>query len=456
MSMFSLLITSFIFGSILFCSNVFLNFYNKKRYIPKNEYKTLNDKFNEIVIQTKITENSLSVIQKENFNLNQKLEIKENKINFLNREITEVKAKNKTLIERLSIQKEEITEIQKTAHLQFEKIANQILEEKSDKFVKVNKFNIESILKPLDENINNFKKKVEETYEKESKITFSLGERVKELIEQTNKISNEANNLANALKSQIKQQGNWGEMILENILQQSGLTKEREYFLQQTIKNKEGKILRPDILVKLPDNRTIIIDSKVSLIAYERYSSANTAEQQALYLKKHLHSIRTHIDELSHKNYDELENSLDFTIMFIPIEPAYLAAIQNDESLWSEAYSKRILLISPTNLIACLKIINNLWKKEMQSKNAKEIVKQSSLLYEKLVNFIETFEKIGKQIEQTQDSYIKAKNQLNSGKNNLINQALKMKQLGLNPKKEISTTMLSSEIEIQKTNNKKS
>ncbi|MDR2520534.1 MAG: DNA recombination protein RmuC [Bacteroidales bacterium OttesenSCG-928-I14] len=434
-----------VIGFVPFCFILFFCLHKKKIYVLRCNYKILNDKFNEVTIQTKIAENSIFVIQKNNSELNSKLETKENEINFLNRKIAEVRAENKALLEKLSTQKEEITRIQKIAHLQFEKIANQILEEKSNKFIKLNQFNIESILKPLDDNISSFRKKVEETYDKESKIRFSLGEKVKELIEQTNKVSSEANNLANALKNQTKKQGNWGEMILESVLQQSGLTKEREYFLQETIKSKDGKILRPDILVKLPDNRTIIIDSKVSLIAYERYSSTNDLDQQKLHIKDHLYSIRAHINELSNKNYDDLETSLDFTMMFIPIEPAYLVAIQNDGTLWSEAYSKRILLVCPNNLIACLKIINDLWKKEMQSANAKEIVKQSLSLYEKLVGFIETFEKIGKQIEQTQDSYIKAKNQLTNGRNNLINQVIKMKKLGFNSKKEISTTIFSTE-----------
>ena len=389
--------------------------------------------------------------QREGARLNEKLTQKENEIIALNRKIAEETATNKILCEKLETQKNEILEIQKISRLEFEKIANQILEEKSGKFTEINRTNIEAILKPLGENISGFKKKVEETYDKESKQRFSLEEKVKELVEQTNKVSSEANNLANALKGQVKKQGNWGEMILESILQKSGLEKDREYFLQQTIKDEQGKNLRPDVLVKLPDNRTIIIDSKVSLIAYDRLAAAETADEQKLHLNDHLKSIYVHIDELGEKQYDNLDSSLDFTMMFVPIEPAYLIAVQNDTDLWAYAYSKRILLISPTNLIACLKLITDLWKRELQSKNALEIVKQGELLYEKFVTFVSTLEDVGKYINKTQESYTTALGQLNTGKGNLVKRALDLKNLGLKSGKRISEAMLPSDIEQEET-----
>jgi DNA recombination protein RmuC len=288
---------------------------------------------------------------------------------------------------------------------------------------------------------------VEETYDKESKQRFSLEEKVRELVEQTNKVSSEANNLANALKGQTKKQGNWGEMILESILQKSGLVRDREYFLQQTIKDEEGNNLRPDVLVKLPDNRVIIIDSKVSLVAYDRYCSTEVMEEQRIYLAEHLKSIYNHIDELQGKKYDNLEASLDFTMMFVPIEPAYLIAIQYDQDLWAYAYSRRILLISPTNLIACLKLMADLWKRELQSKNAMEIVKRGELLYEKFVTFTSTLEELGKHINRSQQSYSTAVGQLNSGSGHLVGQALKLKNLGLKSNKEIPAAMLPTDHE---------
>ncbi|CAN5703885.1 DNA recombination protein RmuC [soil metagenome] len=367
--------------------------------------------------------------------------------NKLNTDKSTLTANNAALTEKLTTQKEEIINIQKTAHLQFEKIANQILEEKSGKFTEANKANIEAILKPLGENIDNFKKKVEETYDKESKQRFSLEEKVKELVEQTNKVSNEANNLATALKGQAKKQGNWGEMILESILQKSGLVRDREYFLQQTIKDEDGRSLRPDVLVKLPDNRIIIIDSKVSMVAYDRFSSADSADEQTIHLTAHLKSIYGHIDDLHGKKYDNLEASLDFTMMFVPIEPAYLISIQADQDLWAYAYSKRILLISPTNLIACLKLMADLWKREMQSKNAMEIVKRGELLYEKFVTFASTLEDVGKHINKSQQSYTAAIGQLNSGSGHLVGQALKLKNLGLKSNKEVPVSLLPADFE---------
>ena len=383
-------------------------------------------------------------------------------IKLLNEKVNKITSENSTLIannnalnEKLTTQKEEILEMQKTSHLQFEKIANQILEEKTGKFTESNKTSIEALLKPLGENIDTFKKKVEETYDKESKQRFSLEEKVKELVEQTNKVSTEANNLASALKGQVKKQGNWGEMILESILQKSGLEKDREYFLQQTIKDDDGNNLRPDVLVKLPGNRIIIIDSKVSLVAYDRYSSADAIEQQKIHLQEHLNSIYAHVDSLASKKYDNIDEALDFTMMFVPIEPAYLIAIQADQELWAYAYAKRILLISPTNLIACFKLMADLWKREMQSKNAMEIVKRGELLYEKFVAFVTTLEDVGKHINKTQQSYNSAIGQLNSGTGNLLGQALKLKNLGLKSSKEIPTNLLSSDFEIEEGNGEK-
>lgn len=413
----------------------------------QNENNSLNQSIAEEKANNKSLGENISTQKETNKKLSEQVDQLNENVRKLNSENSTLIANNNALTEKLASHKEEIAEMQKTSHLQFETIANKILEEKAGKFTEVNKFNIDAILKPLGENIETFKKKVEETYDKESKQRFSLEEKVKELVEQTNKVSSEANNLATALKGQAKKQGNWGEMILESILQKSGLVKDREYFLQQTIKDEEGKNLRPDVLVKLPDNRIIIIDSKVSLVAYDRFSSADTPEEQSIHLTEHLKSIYAHIDDLQNKKYDNLEKSLDFTMMFIPIEPAYLISIQTDQDLWTYAYSKRILLISPTNLIACLKLMADLWKRELQSKNAMEIVRRGELLYEKFVGFVGTIEELGKQIGKTQVSYTTAIGQLNSGSGNLVTQALKLKELGLKSSKEIPTSLLPNGIE---------
>lgn len=405
-----------------------------------HENATLNaslDKFEQFQSQLRNT-----IESEKKINLSQQEEL-----NRLNKWASELKAGNSFLEEKLGSQKQEIEDIRKKSHVEFENLANRILEEKVNKFTQTNRENLDQILKPLGENLNQFKKKVEETYDIESKQRFSLEEKVKELMEQSNRISQEANNLTNALKGQAKKQGNWGEIILESILDKSGLQKNREYRIQVSQQNEDGLTLRPDIMVYLPDERTIIIDSKVSLNAYERYCSAETKEEQELNLNLHLKSIYQHIDDLSKKRYDELSQELDFIMMFIPIEPAYLLAIQEDQELWSYAYQKRILLISPTNLIAALKLITDLWKRDQQSKNALEIAKQGEKLYEKVVGFFETMDDIEKHLNKSQEVFLKAKKQLRDGRGNIAGQAMKLKNMGIQSGKSIPAQFIPTDLD---------
>lgn len=349
--------------------------------------------------------------------------------------------------DKLNLQKQEVEEIRKKFTVEFENIANRIFDEKSSKFTRLNHDNLSSLLKPLGDNIESFKKKVEETYDKESKQRFSLEEKIKDLVLQTDKVSQEANNLASALKGDSKKQGDWGEVVLENILQASGLRKNYEFFMQENIKDDEGNNLRPDVLVKLPDERVIIVDSKVSLRSYERFYNADNEEEQKRNLKDHLNAIYAHINLLQSKKYDNLSTALDFVMMFIPIEPAYLLAVQHDPDLWSYAYSKRILLISPTNLIACLKLIEDLWKRDMQTKQIKDIVDRGEKMYEKFVGFVETLDKLGKQLNDVQKTYAQSVNQLTTGSGNLIGQAQKLRSLGLKSSKELPPAMVKDDPE---------
>ena len=365
----------------------------------------------------------------------------------LTSQVSGLTANNKLLTDKLDTQKTEIEELQKTAHLQFEKIANKLFEEKSVRFTETNKTNLEALLNPLKEDIGKFKTKVEETHTEDTKQRVSLEERIKGLIDQTNRVSTEANNLATALKGKPQKRGNWGEMILERILEMSGLTKDREYFVQGSIKDDEGNNLRPDVRINLPDRRVIMIDSKVSLIAYDSFSATENPEEQKIYLAKHLEASNNHIEQLSNKHYDNLGSTLDFTMMFIPIEPAYLLTIQADQSIWARAYEKRILLVSPTNLIACLKLFSDLWKRDNQSKNALKIVKQGEALYDKFVLFTKTFEEIGDSIKSSQIKYDKALGQLKDGRGNLINQGVQLKNLGLKSDKRFSENLLAESAE---------
>ena len=352
--------------------------------------------------------------------------------------IQQLKAQNDGLNDKLNTLRKEIDETRKTFEIEFKNMAQTILDEKTQKFTELNKTNMDSILKPLSENIENFKKKVEEAYDKESKERFSLGDRVKELLELNQKISKEATDLTKALKGDSKKQGNWGEVILERILEKSGLEKGREYSTQESYRDDHGNIFGPDVVLTYPDDRKVVIDSKVSLVAYEKYASSDDIDEQKLFLKEHIRSLRSHIDSLSLKKYDELVKSLDFTMMFIPIEPAYLEAVRDDEDLWHYAYNKRILLISPTHLVSAIKMIADLWKRDDQNRNAEEIAKRGGLLYDKFVGFVENLERVGKNIDQAGKAYDDAFKQLKTGSGNLLTQAENLRKLGVKNTKDLS------------------
>lgn len=363
-------------------------------------------------------------------------------------ESANLKANLQAKEEQLKHQQSELVNTREQLNKDFQILANKILEEKSSRFTDINRLNMESILKPLGEKLSEFKTKVEETYDKESKQRFSLEERIRELVVLNHQISEDANNLTKALKGNNKIQGNWGEMILESILEKSGLKKGEEYFSQdmltdengQKILNSENKALQPDIVILYPGGRKIVIDSKVSLNGYIKYVEADMDEMRIIAEKEHITSIKKHIDELSSKAYQDYIESLDFVMMFIPNEPAYILAMQLDSGLWDYAYRKRILLISPTNLIASLKVVADLWKREAQSRNAQEIAKRGAILYDKFAGFVETLQEIGKNIDRTQKSYDKAFIQLKDGNGNLIRQAEMLKELGIKPQKELPNT----------------
>jgi len=337
----------------------------------------------------------------------------------------------------LKLKEEELEKMQEKLTLQFENLANRILEVNTQKFELKSQQSMQQLLKPLGEQILEFKKKVEDTHIEDTRQRSTLEERIRGLIEQTNVMSAQANNLAEALKGSPKTQGNWGEMILERILEQSGLERDTHYVMQESFRNEQGNILYPDVVIHLPGERVIVVDSKVSLVAYERYASGASAEEQQPALTEHLLSMKKHIDELAAKQYDNFRGSLDFVMMFIPVEPAYLIAIQQDPSLWSYAYRKRIVLISPTNLIACLKLMSDLWSREMQNKNAMMIAKRGELLLKKFENFVDTLYLLGGSIKKSQEAYDTAMGQLREGQGNLIGQANKLRELGVKAYKSL-------------------
>lgn len=348
------------------------------------------------------------------------------------------KASENALKDKLLNQKNEIEKLNEKFKMEFENIANEILEKKTQTFTKLNESNMKTLLDPLGLKIGEFKKQVEDTYGKESNERASLKTEVKNLMLLNVQLASEAKNLTRALKSESKTQGRWGEMILEKILDKSGLRKGEEFFMEHQLFDEQGKALlsavsgkkmRPDALVKYPEDRHVIIDAKVSLASFIRLTETEDVELQQAELIGHVKSIKNHIDELSAKAYEDYDKSLDFVMMFIPNESAYFAGLQGDSKLWEYAYDKRILLISPTNLIAALKLLSDLWKRERNDRNAVAIADRAVKMYEKMVGFVESLEAVGKNLDTAKIKYDDAVKQLQSGRDNFFSQAGKMKKL---------------------------
>jgi DNA recombination protein RmuC len=332
-----------------------------------------------------------------------------------------------------------LQEAREQLKMEFQNVANKIFEDKSQKFTEQNRENIEGVLKPMREQLLDFKKKVEDVYDKESKDRVSLLNEIIHLKTLNERISEDAVNLTNALKGQSKTRGSWGEMILERVLEESGLQKGREYEVQTMYASEEGQRRHPDVIVHLPEGKDIVIDSKVSLTAYEKYCTAGTEEIRDKRLKEHIISIRTHIKALSEKRYEELEGirTLDFVLMFLPIEGAFWTAIESEQGLFNEAFDRNIMLVSPSTLLATLRIINNIWRYEDQNKNALIIAKKAGDLYDKFVGFVEALDEVGQKIDKARESYQTARNRLTEGRGNLVRRSIELRQLGVKAQKEL-------------------
>jgi DNA recombination protein RmuC len=351
---------------------------------------------------------------------------------------------NTNLLEKLQNQKSEIEELQKKFTTEFENIAHKILKENTQEFTLVSHKNMSDILNPLKEKILNFEKKVEDTYQKGLKDQTDLQAELKKLFELNARISEEANNLTKALKSDSKKQGNWGEVVLERVLERSGLVKGQEYETQIRTTDADGRGLQPDVIIKLPENKHIIIDAKVSLVAYEAYSSSDDPESQALFLKQHVESIKTHVKGLSEKNYQHAGgfDTPDFVLLFMPVEPAFSSAIQADIGLFNFAWERKIVIVSPSTLLATLRTVASIWKHEKQTQNALDIARQGGALYDKFVGFLKNLEEIGSQIERLSKTYEEAKNKMTDGRGNLIRQVESLKILGAKTTKSIPDSYL--------------
>lgn len=429
-----------------------LNEKNTKLSEFERTTKTLNtqlrEKVDELATAKSNLESTKSLLDDKNekydalfkFNSDQTEEL-----NSVKNENSEYKAKYDALNEKLETQLKDFNTLRQSAELSFKNIAQQILDNSSNQLKETSKESLEAILKPYSEKMADLKQTVSEAYEKEARGFASFDERMKSLLEQTNVVSIQANNLASALKGDHRLQGSWGEATLEQILEVSGLTKGTHYYSQSTHKDENDKNIRPDFEINLPDNRKIIIDSKVSLNAYEAaYNATNNVEREKK-LEEHIKAIKNHIDKLSSKNYNQIKNAFNFVFMFIPIEPAYQAALQKEPGLHRYAAEKKILLVSTTTLLVSLRLVKDMWLLDAQNRNVKNIIDKVNDVYEKLVNFLENYLKIGTQLSKVTGIYNEATKQLSSGRGNAIKRLTELKKLGIPSEKQIPEELQSFE-----------
>lgn len=359
-------------------------------------------------------------------------------------ELATAKADGSNLHQKLLEQKNELDELNQRFTKEFENLANRILDEKGKKFTELNENNIKNILDPLRSRINEFENKIQQTHVEQEKERSALKEQLRTLTDMNKKMSDETINLTRALKGEAKTQGNWGEMILEKILEKSGLRKGMEYDVQASFTAENGSRLQPDVIIHLPDQKKLVVDSKVSLVAYERYNSSDSKEEQEQYLREHVLSLRNHVKGLSAKNYQNLYQigSPDFVLLFVPIEPAFSLAVANDDSLYNDAFEKNIIIVSTSTLLATLRTIDNIWKQERQSRNVIEIARQSGELYDKFASVVEDFIEVGKSMRKSSEAYEGAMKKLHTGKGNVISRFETLKTLGAKVSKTINPKIL--------------
>jgi DNA recombination protein RmuC len=393
---------------------------------------------------------SNQMLQSDKNDLSAKLNDSHAHVLKLNNELTAAMSAEKNIEQRLAEQKGEMEQLNQRFKVEFENLAAKILEEKSQKFTEQNKQSLDTILNPLKEKIKDFEGKVQKVYDTEAAERNMLKGEIKQLMSLNQLMHQDAQNLTKALKGDAKMQGNWGEFILESILEKSGLVKDREYIAQASISTEDGKRFQPDILINLPDGKCLVIDSKVSLVAYERYVSADDEMVKALSLKEHLQSVRSHIKGLSDKNYQNLygAKSLDFVLLFVPIESAFALSVQNDAQLFNDAFERNIVIVSPSTLLATLRTVANIWRQENQNKNAIDIANKAGDMYDKFVGFVDDLIGLGNKMRDSQKAYEAAMNKLHQGTGNLVKRSEDLKKLGAKATKAIPQTLIDrSELE---------
>ncbi|WP_236588725.1 DNA recombination protein RmuC [Amphritea japonica] len=417
----------------------------------KNQY--MEQKVQQISVQVReleLDQVRLQQVECQKFDQDEQLAEQQEQLDNLQRLLSQRQARIAELESRLESERESqseklqlLTEARDQLKSEFQNLANKIFEEKSAKFTSANRDSLGSLLTPLKDQLGEFKRKVEDVYDKEAKDRRSLYEQISHLKELNQQMSVDAVNLTNALKGESKTQGNWGEVILERVLEQSGLRKGYEYETQVSL-NEEGQRYMPDVIIRLPDDKDVIVDAKVSLTAYEQYCSTDEVAEQERALAEHLQSIRNHVRGLSDKAYQNLEGvrSLDFVLMFIPVEGAFLLALQQDKDLFSSAYDRNIILVSPSTLLVTLRTINNIWRYERQNRFAQEIAHRGGELHDKFVGFVESLDDVGRHLGRTQNAFDTAHKRLSSGRGNLVNQAASLHKLGVKNKKELDKTLV--------------
>ena len=443
------IILAFILGVVL------AYFILKSSSVSRKSYEELQQNFNqkeadlnriiaEISAQNKAQLQKITEQQELNERQNSEIKDLQSDKNQLIGLKSQLAAQNESLQQLLDSQKEEIVKIQEEAKLQFENLANKILEEKTLKFTEQNQQNLKNILNPLQEKITDFEKKVENTHKESIDYHAALRQQILGLKEMNLQMSKETLNLTKALKGDSKIQGNWGELVLERVLEKSGLEKGREYEIQKSFTTEEGNRVQPDVIINLPDGKKMIVDSKVSLTAYEKYINEEDDEQKSSFLKEHVNSLKRHVEQLGSKNYQHLYQmeSPDFVLLFIPIEPAFAIALNEDTQLYNKAFERNIVIVTPSTLLATLRTIDSMWTNQKQQENAYEIARQAGALYDKFDGFVTDLVKIGKKMDEAKTEYEGAMNKLVDGKGNLITSVQKLKIMGAKAKKSLPDAIL--------------
>jgi DNA recombination protein RmuC len=387
---------------------------------------------------------TVAFLEKEKEQLSLALQQHQQKVLELSNSLTSAQTQTQNIEARLAEQKDELSQLQQKFTKDFELVANKILEEKTQKFTDQNRQSLDVILNPLKEKIKDFEDKVQKVYDTEAAERNMLKGEIKQLMSLNQQMHVDTQNLTKALKGDTKTQGNWGEFILENILEKSGLVKDSEYKTQASVTTEDGKRYQPDVLINLPDGKCLIIDSKVSLVAYERFVSSDDDAVRLIAVKEHVQSLRNHIKGLSDKNYQNLYGvkSLDFVLLFMPIEPAFALAVQNDAQLFNDAFERNIVIVSPSTLLATLRTVANIWRQEYQNKNAVDIANKAGDMYDKFVGFVDDLISLGNKMRDSQKAYENAMNKLHQGTGNLVKRSEDLKKLGAKASKSLPPALL--------------